>query len=106
MAVKKYMYINSNKCIYYRSAVLWLFCNQAYRKHSEVSRLLPMGSKAALVSERAKWAVTDCHSQSGQLVVCRVDVHPHDKLAGAGVVHDFGALQHHGGVDVGVGASF
>lgn len=63
-----------------------------------------MWLEAALVLEGTMWVTANCHSQPCQLIVCRVDVHPHDELAGAGVVHDFGALQHHGGVDVWVGA--
>lgn len=63
-----------------------------------------MGSKAALVPERAMWVITNGHSQSCQLIVSRVNVHPHDKLACPGVVHDLGALQDHRRVNVRVGA--
>jgi len=62
-----------------------------------------MWSETALISERPYGAVTDRHPCSGQLIVCCVDVHPHDKSACLAIVNDFGALKDHGGVNVGVG---
>ena len=63
-----------------------------------------MWSETALISERPYGAVADRHPCSGQLIVCCVDVHPHDKLACLAIVDDFRALKDHGGVNVWVGA--
>ncbi len=62
-----------------------------------------MRSETALIPERPYGAVADSHPCSGQLIVCCVNVHPHDKLACLAIVDDFGALKDHGGVNVGVG---
>ena len=63
-----------------------------------------MWSETALIPERPYGAVADSHPSSGQLIVCCVNVHPHDKLACLAIVNDFRALKDHGGVNVWVAA--
>ncbi len=62
-----------------------------------------MRSETALIPEGPYGAVADSHPCPSQLIVCCVNVHPHDELACLAVVDDFGALKDHGGVSVRVG---